>query len=63
MGVPLRNEELVSVRSLARAYSQLVDDLVEGRLEKVVVTRHGKMEAVLITVQEYERLIGDERPE
>lgn len=51
------NRELVSARDLSRNYSQLIDAIEKGEVEKVVVTKNGKMEAVLIPVAHYEKLI------
>lgn len=54
----VENGELVSARDLARTYATLMDQLASGEIEKVVVTKHGKMEAVLIPVDRYEALTG-----
>lgn len=60
-GISVKNEELVSARGLVREYSRLFNELEAGRLKKVVITKHGKMEAVLISVATYERLVADEQ--
>lgn len=54
------NEEMVSVRDFQRATAGFLDRVERGELEKLVLMRHGKMRAVLVSVQDYERMTGDE---
>lgn len=60
MGIPVKNEEMVSVRDLARTYASLIDRLSGGEVRKLVLMKHGKMEAVVITPEEYERLLDEQ---
>lgn len=41
--VRVGNEELFTVRDAMRGLNLIVDDIVEGKLDKAVLTRHGKM--------------------
>lgn len=57
----VENSELVSARDLSRNYASLIERLVKGELEKVVITKHGKLEAVVVTTARYEAMTGGER--
>jgi prevent-host-death family protein len=50
------NDEMRSMRTVQRELSGIVAELEDGGLEKCVVTKHGRMVAVLLPVGEYERL-------
>ena len=52
--VAVGNEELFTVRDAMRGLNRIVDDINAGTLEKAVLTRGGKMVAVIVAV-------GDER--
>jgi PHD/YefM family antitoxin component YafN of YafNO toxin-antitoxin module len=58
--IETENAELVTVRTAMRGLNALVDDLEEGRREKVVLTAKGKMRAVVLSVEEYARLRAEE---
>ncbi len=49
-------EEIVSGRDFRREFAKLIERLEKGELEKLVLTRHGKMVAVVTTVEGYARL-------
>lgn len=51
-----QNEEMRSVRTVTRELSSILTDLETGELEKCVVTKHGKMVAVIVTAEKYEEL-------
>lgn len=54
------NTELVTARDLGRQSWKLIARLQnDADTEKLVITKHGKMVAVLLTVEEYERLRGE----
>lgn len=55
--IPVVNEEMFSVRELGRSYARMVRRLEETKLDKIVLMKHGKMQAILITPEEYERLL------
>lgn len=52
------NDEMTTARELGRNYAKLMQKLADGDLEKVVITKHGKMEGVLVTADRYEELVG-----
>jgi len=56
MTLNVSNDQLVSVREASRHLGRQVDRLVRGDTDKVVVMHRTRMVAVLITVEEYERL-------
>ena len=47
------NEELRTVRDVSRELGRLVEQLEAGELEKIVVTRHGRMVAVILPLEAY----------
>jgi PHD/YefM family antitoxin component YafN of YafNO toxin-antitoxin module len=51
--VEVSNEELRSVRAATRELGQLVDSLASGKAEKFVLTKHGQMRAVVVSVEEF----------
>lgn len=48
--IEVENSELVTVRDAMRGLNRLVDELVAGDRDQVVLTRHGKMLAVVVSV-------------
>lgn len=54
------NDILRSVRDASRELTRLVRAVEEGRTDKYVITRSGKMCAVLISVERYESLLRGE---
>lgn len=56
MGIATTNEELLTQRDFARAYPRHLRRLRAGEIDKLVITTKGKMEAVVLTVEEYEKL-------
>lgn len=56
--VSVENAELRTVREAMREMNRLVAALDAGDLDKVVLTTHGRMRAVVLTVDEYARLKG-----
>lgn len=50
--VSIGNEELFTVRDAMRSLNRIVDDINGGVLEKAVLTRKGKMVAVVIGVEQ-----------
>jgi len=51
--VEVSNEELRSLRDATRELGRLVDSLSAGDAEKFVLTRHGQMCAVVVSVDEF----------
>lgn len=52
----ISNEELVTVRDGMRELNKFVDRLISGEREKYVLMRHGKMVAIVISVDRYEEV-------
>ena len=50
------NHELASVRQAMRELNHLLAKLEQGQLEKIVLTQHNQMRAVLITPERYSQL-------
>lgn len=50
------NTELMPSADFRAKMNVVLNELTEGDREKVVVTRYGKMEAVVISVNAYEEL-------
>jgi PHD/YefM family antitoxin component YafN of YafNO toxin-antitoxin module len=49
-------DELVTGRDFRREFAGRMDQLAEGKVEKLVLMKHGKMVGVVLTVEEYARL-------
>ena len=54
--VEVSNDELRTVRHDMRDLDQLVDRLQCGKAEKFVLTKHGQMRAVVVSVDYFARL-------
>jgi hypothetical protein len=54
--VQVSNAELRTVRHAVRELSELVEVLTRGKAEKFVLTQHGQMRAVLVSVDDFARL-------
>ncbi len=52
----VRNDQLVPVREASRYLGQHIDKLARGDVEKFVIMNRARMAAVLISVDEYQRL-------
>jgi hypothetical protein len=59
--IPVTNEELRTVRDAMREMLALLDMLDDETLHKVVLTHRGQMRAVLVSVEEYARLLREIR--
>jgi prevent-host-death family protein len=51
--VEVSNEELCSVRDAMRELGRLVERLERGESEKFVITKHGQMRAVVLSVEHF----------
>jgi hypothetical protein len=52
----VRNEELRTTRELAREISACLDALSSGDVEKIVITKNGKLAGVLITPEKFDQI-------
>jgi PHD/YefM family antitoxin component YafN of YafNO toxin-antitoxin module len=53
------NRELVGQRDFYRGFAKHMLRLGEGEVEKIVITKNGKMVGVLMTPDKYEALVGE----
>jgi PHD/YefM family antitoxin component YafN of YafNO toxin-antitoxin module len=56
--IPVSNDELHTIRDAMRGLNRLVDDLEAGRLDKIVLTQHNRMRAVVIPVDVYAQFVA-----
>lgn len=54
--IAVSNDELATIRDAMRNLNRIVDALNSGAADKVVLTKGGKMRAVILSLDEYERL-------
>lgn len=57
MGIPVNNSELVSMRDFGRSAAKYIGELERDKRDKVVITRHGRMKCVVLTIEDYEELL------
>lgn len=62
VGIPIENQEMVTARQLNREFSRVFSRLEKGEVEKIVVTRRGKMVAIVVAPEDYEELAAGGRP-
>lgn len=54
--VEVSNDELRTVRDAMRELNRMIEDLERGTSEKFVLTRHGQMRAVVVSIETFARL-------
>jgi prevent-host-death family protein len=54
----VKTSELVQLTELRREMPTLIEELEDGRREKVVVTKHSEMKCVIVSVPTYEEAVG-----
>jgi prevent-host-death family protein len=54
--VAYRRDEIISATDLARNVSSTLSSIVSHAKEKVAISKNNKLEAVIIDIEEYERL-------
>jgi PHD/YefM family antitoxin component YafN of YafNO toxin-antitoxin module len=54
--VEVSNDELRTVRDAMRELNRMVDQLERGESEKYVLTKHGQMRAVVVSVEQFANL-------
>jgi hypothetical protein len=57
--VEVSNAELRTIRAAMRELNRLIDRLEAGESEKFVLTKHGQMRAVVVSVDEFAKLRGN----
>lgn len=51
--VEVSNDELRTVRAATRELGRLVESLENGDAEKFVLTKHGRMRAVVVSIEDF----------
>lgn len=51
--VEVSNDELRTVRDATRELGRLIENLASGDAEKYVLTKHGQMRAVIVSVDDF----------
>jgi hypothetical protein len=54
--VEVSNEELRTVRDAMRELNRMIEMLDRGESEKFVLTKHGQMRAVVVSVQDFAQM-------
>ena len=54
--VAYRRDEIVSATELARNLSSTLASLLDKRKEKIAIAKNNRLEAVILDIEEYERL-------
>ena len=54
--VEVSNDELRTVREAMRELNRMVESLDNGDSEKFVLTKHGRMRAVVVSVEQFSRM-------
>lgn len=54
--VAYRRDEIISVTDLARNLSSALSSLMEYSKEKLAISKNNRLEAVIIPIEEYERM-------
>jgi hypothetical protein len=60
--VEVSNDELRTVRDAMRELNRMVEELERGESEKFVLTKHGQMRAVVVSVDRFSRLRAVAQP-
>lgn len=60
MAIKTSNEEWVTPRDIAREWGRHLQRLADGEVEKLVIVKGTEMKAVVLPIEEYERLLGGE---
>jgi prevent-host-death family protein len=60
--VEVSNDELRTIRDAMRELNRLVEHLESGEAEKYVLTKHGQLRAVVLSVEDYARLQAAQAP-
>jgi len=61
--VEVSNDELRTVRDAMRELGRLIESLESGDAEKFVLTKHGQMRAVVVSLDAFTAMRADARPE
>lgn len=54
--VAYKRDEIVSVSDISRSFSTILNSIVDKSKEKFAISKNNKLEAVILDIEEYERL-------
>jgi prevent-host-death family protein len=54
--VTYSRDEIISASEMARGFSAMLKELTEHTKERLAISRNNKLEAVVLSIEEYERL-------
>ena len=54
--VAYKREEIVSASDVARSFSTILNSIIDKSKDKLAISKNNKLEAVLLDIEEYERL-------
>ena len=54
--VAYSRDEIISASEVARGFSGVLNDLISGAKERFAISKNNKLEAVVIPIEEYERM-------
>ena len=54
--VSYTRDEIISITDLARNISSTINSIINDEKEKIAISKNNKLEAVIIDIEEYERL-------
>ncbi|MEA2018883.1 MAG: prevent-host-death protein [Campylobacterota bacterium] len=54
--VAYARDEIMSVSDIARGFSNVLGNIIDHTKEKVAISKNNKLEAVIVNIDEYEKL-------
>lgn len=54
--IAYKRDEIVSASDVARGFSHMLNSIIDKSKEKLAISKNNKLEAVLLGIEEYERL-------
>ncbi len=54
--VAYKRDEIVSASEMARGFSNILNSIIDKSKEKLAISKNNKLEAVILDIEEYERL-------
>jgi prevent-host-death family protein len=49
-------DEIISASDVARGFSSVLNDLINGAKDRFAISKNNKLEAVVLPIEEYERM-------
>jgi len=54
--VAYTKDEIISVSDMARSFSGVLGNIIDHTKEKIAISKNNKLEAVIVNIDEYEKL-------